>query len=48
MHTDFLREKLDKMEGVSVKKCIYIQIHHLFASVILATEHPKSLGQCMC
>ena len=33
-------KKLDKMEGVSVYKRIYFQTQHLFASVILATEHP--------
>ena len=46
-HTDAISEKQDRMDGVSVWKCI-IQTHHLLASVILATEHPKSLSQYQC
>ena len=52
---DFIRDtyrlllvNLDKMEGVGVQKCIYIQTHHLLASVILANTQNPSLNVSVC
>ena len=47
-HADSSCAKPAMTEGVSVLRIYYNETGHTFALVTLATEHRKSLPQCLC
>ena len=47
-HADSSCAKPAMAEGVRVLKIYYNETGHTFALVTLATEHRKSLPQCLC